>query len=204
MTPLSPALLVSPMGFQPCQAATCTWSNNTALYYPRHFCQLLTPIQNLWRDLSSSPEASQGLIGHHYGGLLPLRKGRAVSLCPDCLVPCRLARLADNLQQERGHESPRLRAGTLWMDARLWAGQELFRARSCCSKGSLSLNCGVSCTGVIHPLRSSRKTAERLLLAVAVVEALGQNRRKGGKIRNTAVFWIQRLGTHLFSLLSQP
>lgn len=90
------------------------------------------------------------------------------------------------------------------MDARLWAGQELFRARSCCSKGSLSLNCGVSCTGVIHPLRSSRKTAERLLLAVAVVEALGQNRRKGGKIRNTAVFWIQRLGTHLLSLLSQP
>lgn len=71
------------------------------------------------------------------------------------------------------------------MDARLWAGQELFRARSCCSKGSLSLNCGVSCTGVIHPLRSSRKTAERLPLAVAVVKALGQNRRKGGKIRET-------------------
>lgn len=31
----------------------------------------LTPIQNLWRDPSSSPGASQGLRGHGCGGVLP-------------------------------------------------------------------------------------------------------------------------------------
>lgn len=62
-------------------------------------------------------------------------------------------------------------------------GQKLFRARPCDTKGSLALNHAVSCAGIIHPLRNSRKTAEKLPLAVAVVEELSQNRRKSSKIR---------------------